>query len=128
MSTASARTVGTDRPLVDEERAVLRWLLTHGTRDNAVYLRQLDAARVVGHCGCGCASVDVAVDGRRAPEGRMIVLAQFQWCTREGHSCVAIVFEQGGLLAGLDLWSLDGRTVPSELPPIDALVPMDAPG
>jgi hypothetical protein len=55
------------------------------------------------------------------------VLSDFQWRTNDGHLCGAFVFEQDGLLAGLDLWSIDGQTTPDAMPPLHSLVPYGTP-
>lgn len=53
----------------------------------------------------------------------MRVLSDYQWRTEDGHLCGAFVFEQDGLLAGLDLYSIDGLTTPDAMPPIRDLFP-----
>jgi hypothetical protein len=51
------------RPLRAEERAALLALLNYANFEGRdALLAQADAARVVGHCDCGCATVDLAVD------------------------------------------------------------------
>ncbi|MDR0184097.1 hypothetical protein [Lysobacter arvi] len=125
METTPSR-IPVDRPLSAEEHSLIRWLLRHGDGDNAAFVEQLNQANVVAHCACGCASVDLAISGE-CGTGGMRVLADFQWTTPEGHACGAFVYEQGGLLAGLDLWSIDGGTVPSSLPRTDDLVPFGSP-
>ena len=111
-----------DRPLSTEERTVIGWLLAHGDGNNDEFIAQLSQARVIAQCARGCASIDLEIAGERA-SGAMKVLADFQWTTQEGHACGAFVFEQGGLLGGLDLWSIDAGTVPSSLPAIEDLEP-----
>ena len=114
-----------DRSLTPEEYAVIKWLLEHAERDNSVFLNQLDSARVAARCGCGCASIDVSVAGVRAPATSALArVADFQWRTEEGHLHGACVFERDGLLAGLDLWSIDGQSTPAAMPPTDRLVPL----
>lgn len=116
-----------DRPPSNQERSTVRWLLEHGNGDNSEFLRQLELARVVRLCGCGCASIDFAIAGRRPMQPAMQILSDFQWRTKGGHLCGAFVFEQDGLLAGLDLWSIDGQTTPDAMPPIRDLVPYGTP-
>ena len=119
---ASPSLIPVDRALSEQERSLIEWLLLHGDGDNAAFVAQLNQSSVVAHCACGCASIDLAVAGKLGA-GNMRVLADFQWTTPEGHACGAFVFEQDGLLAGLDLWSIDGGAVPSALPAIEDLVP-----
>ena len=115
--------VDIDRALTSEESAVIRWLLEHGDGDNTEYLEQLESARVARLCGCGCASVDLSIGGRRPTHFAMRTLSDYQWLNDQGHLCGAFVFEQDGLLAGLDLWSIDGQSTPNSMPPMERLVP-----
>ena len=114
-----------DRPLSGQEAALVRWMLEHGTPEAAGFLPQLSDARVVSRCPCGCASVNFSVAGVAPPPGSLGILADFQFRTPEGHLCGAFVFERAGVLAGLDVWSIDGQTIPSTLPAIEALEPLE---
>jgi hypothetical protein len=119
----SPSNIEVDRPLSDQERSTVRWLLEHGDGDNSEFLSQLDQARVVRLCACGCASVDFSISGKRPAQPAMLVLSDYQWRTKDGHLCGAFVFEQDGLLAGLHLYSIDGLTTPGAMPPRGDLVP-----
>ncbi|MBB5207998.1 hypothetical protein [Chiayiivirga flava] len=116
-----------DRPLAPDELAVVRWLLAHGTGDNSAFLEQLQLARVTGRCGCGCASIDFSINGKRPADPAVRILSDYQWSTEQGHLCGAFVFEQDGLLGGLELWSIDGQSTPDTMPPIERLVPFGSP-
>ena len=122
----SAKSIREDRDLTDQEAALVRWLLEHGTKEAAAFLPQLNRARIFSRCPCGCASVDFAIDGRRPSQFSMRVLSDYQWRSAEGHLFGAFVFEQDDLLAGLDLWSIDGQATPTSLPPVEALAPLGA--
>jgi hypothetical protein len=54
----------------------------------------------------------------------MEVLADFQWREAGGGLCGAFVFARGGLLAGIEVWSVDGRATPDVLPLPDMLTPL----
>lgn len=110
-----------DRPLSGQETTLVRWMLEHGEPRVATFLAQLSDARVVSQCSCGCASVDFAIAGVKPPPGNIGVLADFQFRTAEGHLCGAFLFERAGLLAGLEVYSKDGLSVPSTLPAIETL-------
>ena len=100
-------------------------MLEHGSAEAAQYLTQLESARVVSRCPCGCASVDFAIEGRVPPPGVPIgILADFEYRTPEDHLCGAFVFEKAGALAGLEVWSIDGLAIPSALPAIEQLRPL----
>ena len=109
-----------DRPLTDEERVLARWMLEHGTLDAPSFLPQLDAARVVGRCSCGCASVDLAVEGRPSTAGGPFgVLGDFLYGDGAGLWGI-FIFERNGILAGLEVYALNGDT-PARLPAPDSL-------
>jgi hypothetical protein len=108
-----------DRPLTDHEARLVRWLLEHGMAVASEFLPQLAEARVVSRCYCGCASVDFAIGGAVITPGVGIcILADYEYRTPEGHLCGVFVFERAGLLAGLEVWSRDGLSIPSVLPEV----------
>jgi hypothetical protein len=106
---------------------LVQWLLQHGGRDNSIFLLQLDKAHVVRQCGCGCASIDFSISGKHPQQHEMTILADYQWQNDAGQLFGAFVFAQDGLLAGLDLWSIDGQAIPTGLPQIERLVPYASP-
>ena len=114
-----------DRPLTEQERSLVRWLLEHGNPDAAEFLTQLDDAWVVSRCGCGCASIDFAIGGvpPRSDAG-MHILSDFEW-QGDGVYSGIFVFACGGQLAGFEVWSLDGKVSTSSLPRIDQLRPLE---
>ena len=123
----TSSSIDVDRPLASNELAVVQWLLEHGDGDNSLFLEQLKSARVVRLCGCGCASIDFSISGKRPQHFAMRVLSDHQWRNDQGHLFGAFVFEQDGLLAGLDLWSVDGQAMPDSMPPLESLVPFGSP-
>ena len=116
-----------NRDLTAKERELVQWLLEHGNANARNFIPQLMQASVRSRCSCGCASIDFAIAGQRPKHFAMRVLSDFQWKDQNQHLFGAFVFEQDGLLAGLDLWSVDGKSTPSKLPPIEALVPFGTP-
>src|SRR5688500_18166398 len=93
-----------DRPLSDEERSLVRWMLAHGESYAPAFLSQLDDARVSSRCRCGCASVNFSVARSEPNTTGMDVLSDYLWEDAEGHRFGAFVFARGGALAGLDVW------------------------
>src|SRR5262245_33118033 len=87
------------RPLTDAEFGPVRWLLQNGVPEAAAYLPQLDLARVVSRCHCGCVSINFAIDGVVPPVGNMLILADYEWQGTAGEIFGVFVFERGGLLA-----------------------------
>lgn len=95
-----------DRPLTDEERSLTRWMLEHGKPEALAFLPQLDHARVVSRCPCGCGSVVFAIKGQKAPAGTgMQPVADFVF-GGDDDLCGIFVFAQAGLLAGLEVYGL----------------------
>ena len=114
-----------DRPLSAQEVALTRWLLEHGESGAARFLEQLPQARVVSHCPCGCASVDFAIGGQRAPAGTgMEILADYEWRGPAGELFGVFAFAQGDLLGGIEVWSIDGEATPTTLPNPAELKPL----
>jgi hypothetical protein len=114
-----------NRPLTADEAALVRWLLGHGNPDAAGFLPQLADAWVVSHCPCGCATIDFSVGGAVPPAGAgMHILADYQWQAADGAQFGVFVFARGGLLAGLEVWSVDGLAAASVLPAIEQLQPL----
>lgn len=114
-----------DRPLTPEEASLVRWLLEHGGAAAAGFLPQLSRARVVSRCACGCVSVDFAIGGVTPPTADGLrVLADYEYRSAAGDPLGVFVFERAGLLAGLEVWSLDGRCIPATLPRVEQLLPL----
>lgn len=126
MTSSAATSIPEDRPLTQAEAALVKWLLEHGTDEARALLPQLDRARVVSRCSCGCASVDFSIDGKVAPSKSGIsVVSDYRWDSPEGHLFGVFAFAREGLLSGIDLWSMDGRATASTLPDPDQLRPID---
>ena len=117
------QTIAEDRPLTESEQSLLRWLLEHGEARGRDFLPQIDRARVSGRCGCGCATVDLVVDGLKEEEKGLFPVADFFYRTPSGGLCGVMAMVRGDRLAGLEVWSVDGRDTPTELPATDGLFP-----
>ncbi len=95
-----------DRPLSDEERTLTRWILENGTPEGANFLNQLERARVIGHCPCGCATIDFAIDGlENAPPG-VHILGDFIFGDNTKIAGI-FVFSSGGILSGLEVYGFE---------------------
>ena len=116
-----------NRPLTSAEDQLVRWMLEHGKPEARAFLSQLERAQVTDwHCPCGCASINFAVDRFPEPSGGHHAIADFIFGGDEGLSGI-FVFEQAGILAGLEVYGLAGDA-PKTLPSTDSLRPFsDAP-
>ncbi|MBY0230958.1 MAG: hypothetical protein K2W96_16860 [Gemmataceae bacterium] len=107
-----------DRPLTGHEAALVRWMLEQAGPEAAPFLAQLSAARVVGRCSCGCASLDFAIDGVRPPtEGGMRVLVDGSFGEMGG----LFAFGIAGVLAGLEVYTFADESPPASLPEIGVI-------
>jgi hypothetical protein len=122
MTTPSA--IPEDRSLTTAEVQLIHWLLQHGVGKAADYRPQLERARVISRCYCGCASIDFAIDDAIPPPGTaMEILADYEWQASKGEMFGVFVFARNSLLAGLEVWSQDGLAVASALPELSQLRP-----
>ena len=110
-----------NRPLSPPELALVRWLLDNGKPSARKYLGEIETLRVVSRCGCGCASVDFV----SAPTAGLEVLSDYKWQDQQGRLFGAFAFAKAGKLAGVEVWSIDGRATPSSLPNPSILVPLE---
>jgi len=111
------------RPLSEEERSLVRWMLQHGEPDAEGFLSRLDAAVVSGVCGCGCASIDFQI-GDRHPDRKkgMTIILDYFYGT-ESPPFGAFVFTHGDTLGGLEVYGF-GETA-YRLPKPEELRPME---
>ena len=113
------------RPLSEQERLLIRWIVEESSGIGSGLSAQLERTTVAARCGYGCASIDLAVDGSEEDKKEpMDLIADYAWKTKAGNLCGAYLFTRRGRLAGLDLWSIDGAETPSALPEIQALFPL----
>jgi hypothetical protein len=120
----SPTSIPEDRPLTAQEQRLARWMLEHGEPGAREFLPQLDRARVVSRCPCGCATLDLQVDGFVRPRGGVMrVLGDFVFDDGDQVSGAFIYEIQGGL-AGLEVYGLSGDA-PKVLPASGVLRPMD---
>jgi len=99
-------------------------MLEHGGPAADPFLAQLDHARVVSRCPCGCASIDFEIDGLTAPTGGLRILGDYLYGT-DDELAGAFVFERSGVLAGIEVYGL-GRDAPKQLPSPSELRPFES--
>ena len=97
-------------------------MLEHGKPEVKVFLSQLEKAKVtLWRCKCGCASINFLVEGFPEPSGGIHPIADFVFGEDENLGG-AFVYEQNGVLAGLEVYGLAGDA-PKSLPSIESLRP-----
>ena len=115
-----------NRPLTTNERSLVEWMLRHGKPEAAPFLAQLESAQVTPErCPCGCASIYLVVEGHPSPSGGMRPVADFVFGNDADLSGI-FVYEQGGVLAGVEVYGLAGDA-PSMLPRPESLRPFETP-
>jgi hypothetical protein len=121
-----ARTLGEDRPLSADERALAERLLREfAPPEAAAYLPQLDHARVTGRCRCGCPTVDLMVPSELQVASPCPERPLADAFGRVNGKLVGIMlFQSGGLLCLLETYRLeDFSEDPFGLPAIDTIEP-----
>jgi hypothetical protein len=114
------------RSLTPEEGQLIRSMLEHGNTEARAFLSQLENAKATSwRCPCGCASINLVIDGQPEPSGGLRILADFIFGTDADLSGV-FVFEKSGVLAGLEVYGLAGEA-PRSLPSFEALRPFSVP-
>ena len=109
-----------NRPLTDAEKHLIRWMLEHGTPEAKSFLPQLEKAQVTPwRCSCGCASINLSVEGFPEPSGGLRPLADFIFDSEKDLGGI-FVFEQNGVLAGIEIYGFAGDA-PKSLPSPDSL-------
>lgn len=107
------------RALTEEERSLLGWMLRESS--DSRFVEQLANARVVSGCDCGCASINLEIDGYPPPTGGLRIISDYLFGDGEFLQG-AFVFEQGGVLSGLEVCGY-GTDAPVRLPLPSALRP-----
>jgi len=104
-----------NRQLTSAEEQLIRWLLEHGNPEARDFLPQLGKAQVTPYrCPCGCASINLSIEGFPDPSGGLHILADFVFGTESDLNGI-FVFERSGVLAGLEVYGLTGDA-PKTLP------------
>lgn len=104
------------RPLSPREQEVTAWLITNGKASDDQkrrFLTQLERATVVRRCPCGCASIELAIDGRESSGTELVPFGDF--VTTESQHGI-FVFSKGDLLGGVEIYQLAAADLPTEFP------------
>jgi hypothetical protein len=108
------------RPITVKERALIDWLLRHGTPGSEQFLEQLGSLVVVRKCSCGCPTVDFANEVKPVPCEAEHILADFL-ATADGEDVGIILFQREGRLSSLEVYSRAGSDKRFGLPDIETI-------
>lgn len=104
-----------NRSMTVSERVLARWMLENGVPEARAFLAQLEEAEVTPwRCPCGCASINFQIKGHSPAPPGVHVLGDFL-CGPLDAPAGAFIFESGGLLGGIEVYSL-ATDAPSVLP------------
>ena len=112
------------RPLSDPEQAVIARLLSVPFPGRDALLAQLPYVTVAGRCGCGCATVELAVDRAAAPAP--VVSGAPVSADASGGAGIAgimLLVDGDGYLSCLEVYSVEDEPV-RRLPPPGTLHPV----
>jgi hypothetical protein len=110
------------RPLTEEERKLLEWLLAHGSPDAKALLSQIANVNVVGKCTCGCPTIDLALgDREQRKTAPSIILADFVGRAPEGIEVGVIVHAREGEISELEVYAIPDWKGPFNLPSVESL-------
>jgi hypothetical protein len=99
-------------------------MLEHGHPGARSFLPQLEHTSVTDYrCPCGCATINLAVEGFSEQTGGLHILADFLFGEKTTLSGI-FVYEKQGFLAGLEVYGLAGDA-PKALPTADSLRPLE---
>jgi hypothetical protein len=108
------------RPLTQQERDLVRWLVEHGHKDAGDLLSQIERLTVASKCTCGCPTVDFALDG--VPVERKGEQVISDWIADvDGESVGVMLFQTDGKISTLEVYSLAGSDKPFGLPAIESI-------
>ncbi|MFY3383166.1 hypothetical protein [Paracidovorax sp. MALMAid1276] len=113
------------RPLTKHERLLAQWMLEHGNAEASRFLPQLARAEATAwRCECGCASFNFKVAGEPEAPAGVNILGDF--VAGEGEEMFGVfIFQSGGILSGLEVYSL-AASAPPVLPAPEQLRPFKA--
>jgi len=100
--------VSMNRKLSPCEYVLVRWMLENGEPAGRTFLPQLEKAQITPwRCACGCASIHFSIKGYSVPSGEIHPLGNFAFGTEADLSGI-FVYEQSGVLSGLEVYGLGG--------------------
>jgi hypothetical protein len=125
MTDGSSDPAQVPRPLTPREAEILQFMLSPDGPRLAPLRDQAEVATVVRTCGCGCATIDLAVDRIKTKPAIGLSRVPIETVSLEQADARATffldLFLENGWLSSLEISYLD--TIPSEFPPASAFRP-----
>ncbi|HAH50570.1 MAG TPA: hypothetical protein DCL80_04580 [Balneola sp.] len=113
-----------ERPLTEKERSLLIWLVDNGNKEAKSLKHEIENISVYSVCGCGCASIDFAIDGNPVKSNSgMTVVSDFLYDSEKGNQMGCFLFTVDKHLAGIEVYSLGSNEIPDVLPLQQKLYP-----
>lgn len=109
-----------NRPATAQERSLIEWLLHQGNPGSEGFLQQVESLLVTSKCACGCPTVYFSREGEPTHSDAEHILADFL-ATVDGEDVGVILFQRGGRLSSLEVYSQAGTDKPFGLPEIETL-------
>jgi hypothetical protein len=108
------------RPLTQDERDLVQWLLEHGDSEHKNLISQIDNLTVVRTCSCGCPTVNFALNGKPVPPKGERIISDLL-ATVDGKDVGVLLFQNEGRLSCLEVYSCAGSDKAFGLPAISTL-------
>lgn len=97
------------RDLTTEEAILIGWLATSSQTSHEEYASQIEGLKVVGHCECGCGSIDLEVsDSLRSNLSHRGIIADYIGWTEDRRLFGVMLWARHGLLELLEIVIYDG--------------------
>lgn len=109
-----------NRQITSQERDLIEWLLHHGVPGLDRFIEQVEALTVIWNCSCGCPTINFDVSSRSTEAEREVILADYL-ATVDGKDVGIILFQRGGRLSSLEVYSQAGNSEPFGLPAVETI-------
>ena len=112
-----------NRPITDEEGALIRWLLDHGEEGITNFISQIDTLTVTSGCTCGCPTIDFSLEETNATSRTSSRIISDYLAIVDGQYVGVMLFATEKQLSMLEGYSLAGTDKPFGFPEIQSLFP-----
>ena len=96
-----------NRSIAPREAILIRWLVEHGEPGCETLVDQVENLKVISKCNCGCPTVYFALPGNPISRKGERIVSDYL-ATMDGDLFGAILFEAGGQISSLEVYSCAG--------------------